>query len=68
MPKADRTEGGDFARLRRAKDESLHELLKRKPGQKHYRRALKTYLEADDALQRHHRPPGPRFPRRLTIG
>ena len=53
MPKADRNEGGgDFARLRRAKDESLQELLKRKPGQKHYRRALKTYLEADDALQR----------------
>jgi hypothetical protein len=53
MPKADRkTEGGDFAQLRRAKDETLKELLARKPGQKHYRRALKAYLEADDALQR----------------
>lgn len=41
-----------FSRLQQAKDESLKDLLRRKPGQKHYRRALKAYLEADDALQR----------------
>ena len=41
-----------FAKLRRAKDESLGDLLGRKPGQKHYRRALKSFLEADNAVQR----------------
>lgn len=53
MPKAGRkNEGGDFAQLRRAKDEALKDLLGRKPSEKHYRRALKAYLEADYALQR----------------
>jgi hypothetical protein len=40
-----------FARLRRAKENTLKELLRRKPGGKHYPRALRAYLEADHALQ-----------------
>ncbi len=52
MPNAHPNEAETFARLRRAKDDSLKELLGRKPGQKHYRRSLKAYLEADYALQR----------------
>lgn len=41
-----------FSRLQRDKEERLKDLLKLKPGQKHYHRALKTYLEADALLQR----------------
>jgi hypothetical protein len=52
MPNAHQNEVETFAKLRHAKDESLKDLLGRKPGQKHYRRALKAYLEADYALQR----------------
>ena len=40
-----------FAQLQRTKDDRLKELLRRKPGHKHYRQALKEYLEADHALQ-----------------
>jgi hypothetical protein len=42
----------DFARLQRAKDDTLKALLARKPSEKRYRRALNAYLEADHALQR----------------
>jgi hypothetical protein len=52
MPDVDQNERSAFARLQRAKDDSLKDLLGRKPGQKHYRRSLRTFLEADDALQR----------------
>lgn len=49
---ADILAGEQFARLQQAKEERLKDLLKRKPAQQHYRRSLKAYLEADDALQR----------------
>jgi hypothetical protein len=52
MKSGGRDRAVDFAPLQQAKDETLKELLARKPGQKHYRRALKAYLEADSALQR----------------
>jgi hypothetical protein len=38
--------------LQQAKSETLKDLLQHKPGQKHYRRVLRAYLEADAALQR----------------
>ena len=50
-PRADAKMRDAFPQLRLAKEESLRDLLKRKPGEKHYRRSLKTYLEADHALQ-----------------
>ena len=37
--------------LRRRKSERLVELLKAKPGQKHYKRALRAYLDVDGDLQ-----------------
>lgn len=39
-------------RLRRAKAERLTALLAKKPGQKHYRRALRAFLEVDDELEK----------------
>jgi hypothetical protein len=41
-----------FIRLERMKADCLMELLKRRPGQKGYRKALRAYLEADADLQR----------------
>jgi hypothetical protein len=52
MEQAGQTIPERFSQLQRAKEDSRRELLKRKPGHKHYRRGLKAYLEADDALQR----------------
>jgi hypothetical protein len=36
--------------LRRAKADSLKALMKKKPGQKHYKRTLRAFLEADQKL------------------
>jgi hypothetical protein len=36
--------------LRQAKAESLKALMKKKPGQKHYKRTLRAFLEADQKL------------------
>jgi hypothetical protein len=41
-----------FKRLERAKADRLEALLKRKPVQKGYRKALRAYLEADAEVQR----------------
>jgi hypothetical protein len=41
-----------FKRLEGAKADRLKQLLKRKPGHKGYRSALRAYLEADAELQR----------------
>ena len=41
-----------FKSLHRAKATRLKELMKRKPGQKGYKQALKAYLDADGALQK----------------
>jgi hypothetical protein len=38
--------------LRRAKAKRLDELLKHKRGEKHYKKALRAYLDADGALQK----------------
>jgi hypothetical protein len=40
-----------FTRLEHAKADRLEALLKRKPGHKGYRKALRAYLEADADLQ-----------------
>jgi len=37
-----------FQQLRSAKADRLKELMQRRPGEKHYKRALRDYLEADD--------------------
>ena len=52
MPQAAHKMAEHFSVLRQAKEHKLRDLLRRKPGQQHYRRALRAYLEADDALQR----------------
>jgi hypothetical protein len=52
MPKAGENMPERFSQLQQVKEETLKELLRLKPGQKHYRRALKAYLKADHALQR----------------
>jgi hypothetical protein len=44
--------GVRLTRLQHEKQARLKDLLKLKPGQKHYRRTLKAYLEADSELQR----------------
>lgn len=41
-----------FEELQRLKSECLKQLLKRKPGQKHYKRVLRAYLDADAHLQK----------------
>jgi hypothetical protein len=42
----------EFKHLLDEKAERLSELQKRKPGQKHYKRALKAFLEMDAEVQR----------------
>lgn len=42
----------EYRRLMAEKAESLEDLRKRKPGQKHYRRSLKAFLEADAKTQK----------------
>jgi hypothetical protein len=36
-----------FQQLKSAKADRLRELMQRRPGEKHYKRALRDYLEAD---------------------
>jgi hypothetical protein len=42
----------DYEQLLAEKAEKLQELLKRKPGQKHYRRSLKAFLDVDAKAQK----------------
>jgi hypothetical protein len=42
----------DYERLLADKTEKLEELLKRKPGQKHYKQSLKAFLDADAKAQK----------------
>jgi hypothetical protein len=41
-----------YEQLLADKAEKLQELLKRKPGQKHYKRSLKAFLDADAKAQK----------------
>ena len=41
-----------FKSLQRTKAARLRELMKRKPGQKGYKQALRAYLDADGELQK----------------
>ena len=41
-----------YEQLLADKAERLEELLKRKPGQKHYKRSLKAFLDADAKAQK----------------
>lgn len=55
MPKARKDEAAPTDRvdlLRRIKAERLDELARWRPGQKHYKRALRAYLAADGSLQK----------------
>jgi hypothetical protein len=38
--------------LQRAKAERLADLMTKRPGQKHYKRALRSFLDVDDALEK----------------
>jgi hypothetical protein len=51
-PSAEAVCGHPLESLQRLKAERLRELLKRRPGQKHYKRALRAYLDADGGLLR----------------
>jgi hypothetical protein len=42
----------EYRRLIAEKAEKLEDLRKRKPGQKHYRRSLREFLEADAKTQK----------------
>ena len=42
----------EYQQLLAAKASQLEDLLKRKPGQKHYKRSLKAFLEADAKAQK----------------
>jgi len=44
--------GDDYATLLANKAEKLAALNKMKPGQKHFKRTLRTFLEADAAAER----------------
>jgi hypothetical protein len=46
------TDEAAIERLRGAKAERLKALLAKKPGQKHYKRALRAFLEVDDELEK----------------
>lgn len=41
----------DYEQLLAEKAGKLEELRRRKPGQKHYKRSLRAYLDADAAVQ-----------------
>lgn len=55
--------GETYEMLKSVKAERLQDLLKRKPSEKHYKRSLRSYLEADGAFERavmdRLSPPGP---------
>ncbi len=52
MPDPGETAAERLSQLRRDKAARLAELMQRRPGQPRYRRTLRAYLEADDAVKR----------------
>lgn len=51
-PQATPSAGMEFEELRAEKADRLKELMKRKPGEKGYKRSLKAYLEADAEFEK----------------